>query len=306
MGSPDARTQAAIAESPKPVPTPTILTAAADFLADYDVLLCDVWGVLHDGQSAYAGANDCLPRYRARGGTVVLVSNAPMTGPAIAKLLDAKGVRRDAWDAIVGSGDIAIAHIAEHKYASVYGIGPRPRDNSFFDAVPKLASDLSSADAVACTGLLHERTETAEDYRPLLEKAMARKLPFVCVNPDLVVHVGADLLPCAGAIAALYETIGGQVFWCGKPHPSAYAMGLQVAEKLRRGGVNLQRVLGIGDSIRTDLASAAGAGVDALLIAQGLHRDELIVGSKVDGSRLSKLLARDKARPKATMIGLAW
>lgn len=286
--------------------TPTILTSAADFLAGYDVLLCDVWGVVHDGRDAYPSANDCLPRYRARGGTVVLVSNAPMTGMAIGKLLDDKGVRRDCWDAIVGSGDIALAHIAEKKYAQVYGIGPRPRDNSFFNEVPRLTNDLGAADAIACTGLLHERSETAEDYRALLGKALARKLPFVCVNPDLAVHVGADLLPCAGAIAALYETMGGTVFWCGKPHPSAYAMGLKVAEKLRGGAVNKSRVLGIGDAVRTDLKSAAVAGVDALFIAQGLHRDDVIVGGKVDPPRLAALLARSGVTPKATMVGLAW
>ena len=288
------------------MPTPTILTSAAGLLSGYDVLLCDVWGVLHDGRLAYAGANDCLPRYRARGGTVVLVSNAPMTGIAIAQLLDDKGVRRDCWDAIVGSGDIALAHIAEKNYARVYGIGPRPRDNSFFDGVPNLVDDLATADAIACTGLLHEHTETAEDYRCLLENALTRRLPFVCVNPDLAVHVGADLLPCAGAIAALYETMGGAVFWCGKPHPSAYVMGLQVAEKLRGRAITKSRVLGIGDAIRTDLRSAEIAGVDALLIAQGLHRDEVVVNGKVDAARLTELLTRTNATPKATMVGLAW
>lgn len=288
------------------MPTPTILTSASDFLADYDVLLCDVWGVLHDGRVAYAGANDCLPRYRARGGTVVLVSNAPMTGVAIAELLADKGVRRDAWDAIVGSGDIALAHIAEKKYARVYGIGPRPRDNSFFNEVPHLIDDLASADAIACTGLLHERTETAEDYRSLLDHALERRLPFVCVNPDLAVHVGADLLPCAGAIAALYETMGGKVFWCGKPHPSAYTMGLQVAEKLRGGITEKSRILGIGDAVRTDLKSAEIAGVDALLIAQGLHRDEVVINGKVDAERLTELLERSNVAPKATMLGLVW
>jgi HAD superfamily hydrolase (TIGR01459 family) len=293
-------------EGPSLVPTPTILTSAADFLAAYDVLLCDVWGVLHDGRVAYPSANESLPRYRAGGGTVVLVSNAPMTGVAIGKLLTEKGVKRECWDAIVGSGDIAIARITTEQYSNVYGIGPRPRDNSFFDAVPKLVGDLALADAIACTGLLHEHTETAEDYRPLLEKALARKLPFVCVNPDLAVHVGPDLLPCAGAIAALYETMGGKVFWCGKPHASAYAMGLKVAEKQRGRAADPRRVLGIGDAIRTDLASAAGAGIDALFIAQGLHRDELIVDGKVDAARLSELLGRHNATPKATMLGLSW
>ena len=286
--------------------TPTILTSAADFLAGYDVLLCDVWGVVHDGRNAYASANDSLPRYRARGGTVVLVSNAPMTGVAIGKLLDDKGVHRGCWDAIVGSGDIALAHMAEQKYAQVYGIGPRPRDDSFFNEVPRLTADLGAADAIACTGLLHERTETAEDYRALLGEALGRRVPFVCVNPDLAVHVGADLLPCAGAIAALYETMGGTVYWCGKPHPSAYAMGLKVAEKIRGGAIDKSRILGIGDAVRTDLKSAATAGVDALFIAQGLHRDDVIVDGKVDAAALSDLLTRSGATPKATMVGLVW
>jgi HAD superfamily hydrolase (TIGR01459 family) len=288
------------------VPTPTILTSAQALLARYDVLLCDIWGVVHDGRIVYPSANDCLPRFRAAGGVVVLVSNAPMTGDAIAHLLDDKGVRRDAWDAIVGSGDIAISQIQEQGYRKIYGIGPRPRDNSFFDAVHNLVDTLDSADAIACTGLLHERTETAENYRSLLEKALKRKLPFVCVNPDLAVHVGADLLPCAGAIAALYETMGGLVFWCGKPHPSAYATGIRTAEKIRGRAVDKSRVIGIGDAVRTDLKSASTAGVDALFIAQGLHRDEVVINGAVDSIRLAKLLARNNATPTATMLGLTW
>jgi HAD superfamily hydrolase (TIGR01459 family) len=288
------------------VQTPTILTSAEAFLKRYDVLLCDIWGVVHDGRIAYPSANDSLPRFRAQGGTVVLVSNAPMTGAAIADLLDDKGVKRAAWDAIVGSGDIAISQIAAQGYANVFGIGPRPRDNSFFDAIPNLVATLDQADAIACTGLVHERIETAENYRELLKEALELGLPFVCVNPDLAVHVGTELLPCAGAIATLYESMGGKVFWCGKPHPSAYATGLQVAERLRGGKADKSRVLGIGDAVRTDLKSAATAGVDALFIAQGLHRDEVVRNGTVDASRLAELLNLNNAHPTATMLGLTW
>ena len=289
-----------------PVTPPPILTNARELLGRYDVLLCDVWGVVHDGRHAYPGANDALPRFRAAGGTVVLVSNAPMTAPAIAELLDEKRVRRDCWDAIVSSGDLALTHIAEKGYGPVYGIGPRPRDNSFFDAVPELVNDLVSAEAIACTGLLHERTETAEAYRPLLERALARRLPFVCVNPDLAVHVGADLLPCAGAIAALYESMGGDVFWGGKPHPVAYATGLATAQRLRGHETSKARVLGIGDAVRTDLRAAEGAGVDALFIAGGLHRDELIGRTGIDQFRLSAALANLRIQPVAVMSALLW
>jgi HAD superfamily hydrolase (TIGR01459 family) len=288
------------------VPTPTILTSAKALLGRYDVLLCDIWGVVHDGRIAYPSANDCLPRFRAAGGTVVLVSNAPMTGDAIAELLKDKGVLPEAWDAIVGSGDIAISQIRAQGYRNIYGIGPRPRDNSFFNAISNVVEDLDAADAIACTGLLHERTETAENYRCLLEKALKRALPFVCVNPDLAVHVGTDLLPCAGAIAALYETMGGQVFWCGKPHPSAYASGIMTAEKIRGQPVKKSRILGIGDAVRTDLKSASTAGIDALFIAQGLHRDEVVFSGAVDPDRLADLLAKNDVAPIATMLGLTW
>lgn len=298
--------QAAITESTEHVPLPPILTSAADLLSRYDVLLCDVWGVVHDGRKAYPGANDALPRFRAKGGTVVLVSNAPMTAPAVAHLLDEKGVRREAWDLIVPSGDIALHHIREKGYKRIYGIGHRKRDASFFDAVSKLVDDMGDADALACTGLADDRRETPEQYIPVLEKALALKLPFVCVNPDLAVHVGADLLPCAGALAAIYEQRGGSVFWGGKPHPVAYATGLELAERKRGKPVDKRRVLGIGDAVRTDLKAASNAGVDALFIAAGLHRDDVIVDDKIDTAALQRTLDADQAKPVAVMTHLVW
>ena len=283
------------------MPTPPILTSAAEFLSRYDVVLSDIWGVVHDGKTAYPGVNDVLSRFRAGGGTVVLVTNAPMTADAIALLLDDKGVARSAWDGIVGSGDIALRQIVTQGYTRVYGIGARPRDNSFFDAVPNLVEDLDAADAIACTGLVDDRRETAEQYRPLLERALALNLPFVCVNPDLAVHVGPDLLPCAGAIAVIYEAMGGAVFWCGKPHPSAYATALEVAVELRGGAVAKSRVLGIGDAIRTDLRSAQTAGVDSLFIAGGLHRDEIIRNGAIDREVLNAALGQAGVQPVAVM-----
>lgn len=306
MGSLARSTQAANIASNTDVSIPPILSSAADLLGRYDVLLCDLWGVVHDGRKAYPGANDALPRFRSAGGIVVMVSNAPMTAPAIAELLADKGVRREAWDAIVGSGDLALKYIADQRYARVYGIGPRVRDASFFDAVPNLVDSLADADAVACTGLVDDHRESAEQYLPLLREACARQLPFVCVNPDLAVHVGADLLPCAGAIAALYEAMGGHVFWGGKPHPVAYATALAIAADIRGHKLDLRRVLGIGDAVRTDVKSAENAGVDSLFIAGGLHRDELIVDGVVQPAPLAHLLALNAAQPKAVMTALVW
>lgn len=283
-----------------------IIERAGPLLSRYRVLLCDVWGVVHDGIRAYPGANDALPRFRETGGVVVLVSNAPRPGFSVAELLDEKAVSRSAWDAIVTSGDIALNHIAEQGYKRLYRIGPERRDRSFFEGLPSPHVPIEEAEAIACTGLNREREEQAEAYVPLLEQALAGRLPFVCANPDLAVHVGEDLLPCAGAIAALYEEMGGPVFWAGKPHPIAYQTGLARAAELTGGPIDLKQVLGIGDAVRTDLASAAGAGVDALLIAGGLHRDEVIVNGAIDPAQLAKILSPPAPQATAAMVHLAW
>lgn len=283
-----------------------IIERAGPLLGRYRVLLCDVWGVVHDGLKAYPGANDALPRFREGGGVVVLVSNAPRPGFSVADLLAEKSVVRETWDAIVTSGDIALRHIAEGGYKRLYRIGPERRDRAFFEGLPGPHTPIEEADAIVCTALNRDREERPEAYLPVLEAGLARRLPFICANPDLAVHVGEDLLPCAGAIAALYEARGGSVFWAGKPHPIAYQTALERAAELAGRAVEPSEVLAIGDAVRTDLAAAQGAGVDALLIAGGLHRDELMVDGVIDPVRLSALLTPPAPRPVAVMRHLAW
>jgi len=274
-------------------PPPAIVESCGPLLARYDVLLCDVWGVVHDGHRAFDDANAALSSFRAGGGTVILVSNAPMPAANVARVLDEKGVDRGAWDAIVSSGNLALDHVRSQGWQRIHCIGPAARDRALFEALPGDGVDLSEAEAIVCTGLLDDRRETAEDYRKRLEVARMRELPFVCANPDLVVHVGLDLLPCAGAIGALYESMGGEVVWAGKPFPIAYERALDEACRIRRQSIDRGRVLAIGDSIRTDLAAAAGAGVDALFIVTGIHRDECVVGGKLSEEGLAALFQGD-------------
>jgi ribonucleotide monophosphatase NagD (HAD superfamily) len=166
---------------------------------------------------------------------------------------------------------------------------------------------LAEAEAIVCTGLRNDRSETVEDYRGLIEEGVALGVPFVCANPDLVVDVGALRLPCAGAIAAEYERRGGEVFWAGKPHPSAYATALERAAELRGGKPELARILGIGDAVRTDLASARGLGVDALLIAAGIHSEDLLADGAIEPSRLAALFAQPDTPPAVgAMTHLRW
>lgn len=283
---------------------PPIIESCADLIARYDVLFCDVWGVVHDGRRAFPEANVALAGFRARGGTVILVSNAPTPAANVARVLDDKGVAREAWDAIVSSGDLALSHIREQGWTRLHLIGPERRDRAFFEAVGSASVPVEAAEALACTGLVDDRRETAEHYRGRLEAARERRLALVCANPDLVVHVGPDLLPCAGAIGALYEAMGGEVFWAGKPYPISYDTALAEAARLRDETVDRGRVLAIGDSLRTDLAAAAGAGVDALFIASGIHRDEAMRDGRLEPERLAELFSGDAPTAVAAAASL--
>jgi HAD superfamily hydrolase (TIGR01459 family) len=277
---------------------------AGALLARYDVLISDVWGVVHDGVLALDPACDALMRYREGGGTVVLLSNAPGPSEQIAGVLDEKRVPRAAWDRLVTSGDVTRALIAETHLRKVYHIGWH-EDRAVFAGFDIELVGEEEAQFVVATELNDYRREQPEQYRPLLSRFAARGLPFICGNPDLVVHVGHDLLPCAGALATIYEELGGQVAWAGKPHRPAYDLALAAAREARGGReVDPARVLVIGDAVRTDLAGAKMMGFDSLFIAGGIHRDETIRDGAVVPDGLARVLAAHRPLPVAAMAAL--
>lgn len=283
---------------------PPIVASAADILDRFDVVFCDVWGVVHNGVTAYVPANEALARMRKRGGTVVLLSNAPNPSSSVSRLLAEKRVRPDCWDALVTSGDITRRHVAEMGYEAVHHIGP-DRDLALFREMRAKRVALHDADAIVATGLVDDLAETGESYRGLLERARERGMPLVCANPDLVVEVGGRLYPCAGAIATVYSEMGGEVFWAGKPHASAYAMAYETAQRIRGAAVDKGRILGIGDAVRTDLKGAHDFGIASLFIAGGIHRDELFRGGEIDRAELARILAQPAPQPLAVMRELA-
>jgi HAD superfamily hydrolase (TIGR01459 family) len=285
---------------------PPILAAARDLLAGYDVLFCDIWGVLHDGKLAFPASNDALTRFRAGGGTVVLVSNAPAPVDGVAETLSEKGVLPTTYDAIVSSGEQALAHIRATGFKRVHRIGAAARDHRFFSELALPDTPLSECDAIACTGLVDDRNESGESYRERLRPAAARGVPFVCANPDRVVHVGHTLYPCAGAIAAVYEDLGGPVVWCGKPHASAYVLAFAKAAALRGKPVVPERVLAIGDAIHFDLAGAKTAGIDALFISSGIHRDAVMTDGRIDPIAMQAELTKAGIGATAAMTYLSW
>ena len=271
----------------------------------YDIVLSDVWGVIHNGVAAFPEACDALSRYRAGGGTVILITNAPRPGEAVSRQLDHFGVPRAAYDGVVSSGDVTRAVVAKRPGQSLFHLGPQ-RDISIFTGLDVHFAPVEVADYVVCSGLFDDEVETAEDYRDLLGLMRARSLFMVCGNPDVVVERGDRLVYCAGAIADLYATLGGEVLYAGKPHRPIYDNALAKAESLRGGPVPLQRVLAIGDSLRTDIKGAAALGIDCLFVTAGIHAEELGGRDNPDRAALDRLFAQAGVSPKAVTRRLVW
>ena len=275
----------------------------------YDVIFCDVWGVLHNGIQAYPGAGDALTRFRERGGRVVLVSNAPRPGRAIGPQLDRLGVPRTAYDAIMASGDITRTAVIERSDRVVHHMGP-PRDLPIFEGLDLRFGSIADADYVVCSGFDEEdeREADMDDYRRRLAAMRERNLWMLCANPDLVVERGHLIIPCAGTIAAMYKEMGGEVFYAGKPHRPVDEAALALAARISgRDSVPRERVLAIGDAIRTDIAGAAAFGIDSLLVARGIHTAELKLDElPLASEHAQDWLARQVVRPQAVTDKLIW
>jgi HAD superfamily hydrolase (TIGR01459 family) len=270
---------------------------------DYDVLLCDVWGVVHNGVTAFPHACDALMRARARGAAVILITNAPRQSTVVARQLEKMHVPREIYDAIVSSGDVTRAVIEARPGQSLFHLGPE-RDRSMFTGFN--VAPLETADYVVCSGLDNDDVETPENYRARLETMLARKLFMVCANPDVVVERGDRLVYCAGSLADLYATMGGEVLYAGKPYRPIYDMALAKAQAAAGRKVAASRVLAIGDSVRTDLKGARTAGVDFLFVTSGIHAEELGGRERPDSNALSATFAAAGGRPKAVMRELTW
>lgn len=258
-----------------------IIQSLAEISAPYDAVLCDLWGCVHNGVAPFAEAVAALQAYRASGGHVVLLTNAPRPARFVQEGLDRMGVPREAYDTIVTSGDAAQdAMFAGAVGNRVYHLGPA-KDDGFFTAVPPewqgqievVRVGLDEADGIVCTGPFDELSEVPEDYRARFLQAKTRGLKMLCANPDVVVDMGATRIYCAGALAALYEEMGGEALYFGKPHPPIYDLARRRLMALGS-GVDDGRILAIGDGINTDVAGALGEGMDVLFVSGGLAAEQ--------------------------------
>ncbi|WP_436642857.1 TIGR01459 family HAD-type hydrolase [Microbaculum sp. FT89] len=291
--------------SPANGPHPQILLRFRDLAERYDGILCDIWGVVHNGVRAWPDACDALHRFREAGGRVVLITNAPRPSAPIREMLDGLKVPHHAYDDIVSSGDLTHAMLAERAGRKAFHLGPE-RDLGVFEGIDMPLTGAADAELVVNTGLFDDTTETPDDYADMLAAFRARDVEMVCANPDVVVERGDELLYCAGALADAYEALGGRVLWAGKPHPPIYDEALARLATAAGRPVERARVLAIGDSLRTDLAGAARSGVDALFIASGIHGGELIREDALDLPGLEQSFRQADVWPRAVMSRLVW
>lgn len=282
--------------------TPPLFIAGLSSIADrYDALLCDAWGVIHDGVRIFPGVAEALTEFRRARGPVLILTNAPRPSAIIPGQLDRLGLPRAAYDGVVTSGDATHAAIKAMLPGRAFKLGPE-KDDGLYDGLSVSFAPLEAADFIVCTGLFDDQSETPENYRALLEGAAARDIPMICANPDIVVRWGGRLIWCAGALAQIYETLGAPVIYAGKPHAPIYNVAMTALADVAGRLVPKSRTLVIGDGLKTDIAGANAQGIDALFVAGagGVHEGE------GDEKAIVTALAKAGAHAAYAATGLQW
>lgn len=276
-------------------------TRLSELAANYDALLCDAWGVIHDGVRLFDGVAEALTAFRRTRGPVVILTNAPRPSSIIPAQLDRIGLPRDAWDAVVTSGDATRALVAARLPAPALKIGP-PKDDPLFDGLDIRFVGADEAAFIVCTGLRDEFAEKPADYQDELAAAAARGLVMICANPDRVVNWGGRMVWCAGALADVYADLGGAVEQGGKPHAPIYTLAKSAAENAAGKAIAPARLLAVGDGLATDVLGANRFGIDAVYVAGagGVHE------GAADPAALEALLSREGLSAVATMERLKW
>jgi HAD superfamily hydrolase (TIGR01459 family) len=291
------------------VPLPPSIHGLAEIAGRYDGFILDLWGVLHDGDKPYPGAVDCLKQLKRAGKRVMALSNAPRRADVAARRMAEIGIPLDLLTAVMTSGEDAWLHLKRRDdpwYARLgrkcFHLGPE-RDTGMLEGLDIApVHGMEEADFILNTGA-HMDGETLNQYEPLLREGALRRVPMVCANPDLVVIHRGRMQICAGTLAERYEALGGHVRWHGKPHRDVY----QACFKLL-GAADRRRILAVGDSFRTDMAGAKGAGIDAAFVAHGIHGEELDVppGGHPDPEKLNALIQKTGLSPVAVLPHFVW
>ncbi len=267
----------------------------------YPVWFCDIWGVVHNGFSPFLLTVEALKRHRARGGTVILVTNSPRSHGGVERQLLEIGVDPASHDRIVTSGDVTQVLMKLHGGGEVFHLGAE-RDHSIYEGTGVTRVPLEEAHAVLCTGLFDDLNDRLEDYDGLLAEMKHRSLTMICANPDKIVKKGERILWCAGKLAELYAALGGEVLMAGKPFAPIYDLAMAEASRITGREIGRDEVLAIGDGPETDIRGAADYGLDALLVAEGLTD----ASEGLHAAEAQVLKTVPDARIVATVHDLAW
>ena len=265
----------------------------------YNAILCDVWGVIHNGQKAHKSAVETLIKCRENGKIVVLITNAPRPAQSVQKQLEIIGVDENAYDSIVTSGDVTKNRIEKYKN-SVFHLGPE-RDKTIFEGIKVEFKDAENAKCVVCTGLFDDDNEKPQDYKNMFQNMIERKCKMICANPDIVVERGDKIIWCAGALAQLYEEMGGEIEIAGKPHKPIYEKAMGKINEIAEKNIERKNVLAIGDAIATDAKGAGQAKVPFLFITNGIHAKEC-----GDDAQTQKFLEGVEHKPEFWQTHLNW
>jgi len=284
-----------------------VIQGMRELASEYDGFILDLWGVVHDGTAPFPGVLDCMERLIGARKRIVLLSNAPRRSDDVMRRIAKIGVPERLYHGVLSSGQEAWLHLTHRDEPFYAALGRQclhigsERDLEMREGLDlAFVETPADADFILNTGPA-EWEDTLETYAPILRDALGRRLPMVCANPDLVVvHNGKPAL-CAGALAEEYQRLGGQVRWHGKPYPSVYdsCLGpLGIDDK--------RRILAIGDSLRTDIAGASGAGIDSLFVAGGIHAAEFTTDGALDPERIGAAINKDGVRPIAVAARFVW
>jgi HAD superfamily hydrolase (TIGR01459 family) len=288
------------------MPETRILNGLREIAENFDLVLMDLWGCVHDGLKPYPAALDCLVRLKDAGKPVAILSNAPRRAGEIEAKLTEMGIDRALYTEIFTSGEETWKFLktrpdglGQRLGRRVYAIMP-DRDAGILDGLDlQPVTDIGEATFVLVTGIEDTKTK-AKDFDPLLRQALKQSLPMLCANPDLVVHRGGVEEICAGAIAQRYESFGGRVVYHGKPHVKMYDVIFKALGAVRA------RALGVGDSYSTDIRGVQGAGGKGVLIAGGIHRSELLYAAKIEPKLLRDLNRAFEIVPDYSLPHLVW
>ena len=239
------------------------LNHLSEIFHSYDTYVIDLWGVIHNGISLNRKAIEVIENLYKNSKKIVFLSNAPRPSFKIIEFLKKMNMDEKFLSKVITSGEAAMYAINQNKFGKkFYHLGPS-RDKSIFTKVIENKTSLDSCDFILCTGLFDEHEENLNYYKELLKDHISKKL--ICTNPDLVVHRGNVEELCAGAVAKTFESLGGKVIYYGKPYKEIYKMCFDLGEK----------VLAVGDNLRTDIKGANNLSVDSLFIYNGIHKNEI-------------------------------